>query len=185
MVCLEGEEYAKKNLASMERSEFLAVVGGYSTSGVMGQLKDLQMVFENETRGRLSTLAPQEIVYLVRIFSQAESASPEFYAIMDKHIGLHLSGGKNLEPTLLFPLLKSFYDSGHARPKLFIKLQQVVVNSLASLDTNEVCALLRLYAEMEIQQTTFYENIGQHLESRLSELDETGLINALQGFKSQ
>ena len=91
MVCLEGEEYVKKNLASMERSEFLAVVGGYSTSGVMGQLKDLQIVFENETRGRLSTLAPQEIVYLVRIFSQAESASPEFYAIMDKHIGLHLS----------------------------------------------------------------------------------------------
>jgi hypothetical protein len=36
MVCLEGEEYVKKNLTSMERSEFLAVVGGYSTSGVMG-----------------------------------------------------------------------------------------------------------------------------------------------------
>ena len=59
------------------------------------------------------------------------------------------------------------------------------MNSLATLETNEVCALLRLYAEMEIQQSTFYENIGRHLESRLSELDETGLINALQGFKSQ
>ena len=104
---------------------------------------------------------------------------------MDKHIGLHLSEGKNLEPTLLFPLLKSFYDSGHARPKLFIKLQQVVVNSLVSLETNEVCALLRLYSEMEIQQSTFYENVGHHIESRLSELDETGLINALQAFKSQ
>ena len=55
----------------------------------------------------------------------------------------------------------------------------MVVNSLASIETNEVCALLRLYAEMKIQQTTFYENIGQHLESQLSELDQTRLINAL------
>lgn len=70
---------------------------------------------------------------MVRIFSQAECASPEFYAMMDRHIGLHLSEGKNLDATLLFPLLKSFYDSGHARPKLFIKLQQVVTNSLHEL----------------------------------------------------
>ena len=104
---------------------------------------------------------------------------------MDRHIGLHLSEGKNLEPSLLYPMLKSFYDSGHSRPKLFIKLQQVVVNSLPNLETNEVCALLRLYSEMEIQQSTFYENLANHLESKLSELDETGLVNALLAFKSQ
>jgi hypothetical protein len=59
-----------------------------------------------------------------------------------------------------------------------------VVNSLPQLQTNEVCALLRLYAEMEIQQSTFYENLAHHLESRLSELDETGLSNALLAFKA-
>jgi len=41
----------------------------------------------------MNTLGVSEIIFLVKIFSQAESASPEFYAIMDKHIGLNLSEG--------------------------------------------------------------------------------------------
>ena len=41
MVCMEGEEYVKKNINTFERSEFLSIVGGYATSGVMLQLKDL------------------------------------------------------------------------------------------------------------------------------------------------
>ena len=41
LVCMEGEEYVKKNCSSFERSEFLAVVGGYATSGVLLQLKDI------------------------------------------------------------------------------------------------------------------------------------------------
>jgi hypothetical protein len=57
------------------------------------------------------------------MFSQSESGSPEFYGMMDKHIGLRFSSGKHFDPpTLIFALLKSFYDSGYARPKLFIKL---------------------------------------------------------------
>jgi hypothetical protein len=69
MVCMEGEDYVKKNLPSFERSEILGIIGGYATSGVMLQLKDLQKLFEQEIRNRLSTFAPEEIVYLVRIFS--------------------------------------------------------------------------------------------------------------------
>jgi hypothetical protein len=38
---MEGEEYVKKNLSGFERSEFLNVIGGYATSGVMIQLKEL------------------------------------------------------------------------------------------------------------------------------------------------
>ena len=49
---------------------------------------------------------------------------------------------------------------------------------------NEICAILRLYVEMDIQQATFYERVGQHLEEKLSEIDETGLVNALVAFKS-
>jgi hypothetical protein len=32
---MEGEDYVKKNLPGFERSEFLSIVGGYATSGVM------------------------------------------------------------------------------------------------------------------------------------------------------
>jgi oligoendopeptidase F len=88
----------------------------------MRQLPELQHEFEQEIKKRMHTLDPYSIVLLVRLFSQAESASAEFYAIMDKQIGLHMSEGKNIEPKYLFVILKSFYDSGHARPKLFIKL---------------------------------------------------------------
>jgi hypothetical protein len=60
----------------------------------MKQLTSLQEAFETEiVKNRISTLAVGEIIFLVKIFSQAESASAEFYAIMDKHIGLHLSEG--------------------------------------------------------------------------------------------
>ena len=70
----------------------------------------------------MHTLGVNEIVFLVKIFSQGECASQEFYAIMDKHIGLHLSEGRQIDPSYLYVLLKSFYDTGFARPKLFIKL---------------------------------------------------------------
>lgn len=69
MVCVAGEEYVVKNLTSFERSELLGVIGGYVTSGVMMQLKDLQTAFEKEIKARLHTLAPEEIVFIVRIFS--------------------------------------------------------------------------------------------------------------------
>jgi len=75
----------------------------------------------------MNTLSVGEIIFLVKIFSQAECASADFYAIMDKYIGLHLSEGAHIDPTYIYCLLKSFYDSGHARPKLFIKLQKVVI----------------------------------------------------------
>lgn len=45
--------------------------------------------------------------------------SSEFYAIIDKYIGKNYN---IIEPAYIFSILKSFYDSGHARPKLFIKL---------------------------------------------------------------
>lgn len=69
----------------------------------------------------------------MRIFTQAECASAEFYAIFDKYIGNHLLGTSAvavIEPSLIYPILKSFYDSGKARAKLFIKMQQHIVNSL-------------------------------------------------------
>lgn len=51
------------------------------------------------------------------------------------------------------------------------------------LDINVLCAILRLYAEMDVQQTTLYEEIGKNLEKRYSELEENGLVNALVAFK--
>lgn len=101
---------------------------------------------------------------------------------MDKHIGLHLADG-GIEPQYLFAILKSFYDSGHARPKLFIKLQQTVIAAMPHLDVNELCAIVRLYVEMDVQQATFYEETAKYLESNLSKLDEGGLLNALISFK--
>jgi hypothetical protein len=98
----------------------------------------------------MSTLAVSEIIFLVKIFSQAESASAEFYAIMDKYIGLHLSEGQQIDPSYIFCLLKSFFDSGHARTKLFIKLQKVVLSSMPNINANEVCAIVRLYGEMDV-----------------------------------
>ncbi len=98
----------------------------------------------------MNTLSVGEIIFLVKIFSQAECASADFYAIMDKYIGLHLSEGAHIDPTYIYCLLKSFYDSGHARPKLFIKLQKVVISSFPSINANEICAIVRLYSEMDI-----------------------------------
>ncbi len=69
MVCIEGEEYVKKNLTTFDKSEFLSIVGGYCTSGVMLQLRDLQKAFESDVKNRLHTLDPAEVVYLVKSFS--------------------------------------------------------------------------------------------------------------------
>ena len=141
----------KENITSLEKSELISIIGGYVTSGVMKQLPSLQEVFETEiVKNRINTLAVSEIIFLVKIFSQAESASAEFYAIMDKHIGLHLSEGSQIDPSYIFCLLKSFFDSGYARAKLFVKLQKVVLTSLPSINANEICAILRLYSEMEV-----------------------------------
>lgn len=151
LICLEGEEIVAKNISSMDKSHLISVIGGYVTSGVMSQLKDLQKVFENEViKNRMSSLSVGEIIFLVKIFSQAECASAEFYAIMDKYIGLHLSEGVHIDPAYIYCLLKSFYDSGHARPKLFIKLQKVVLGSMPSINANEICAIVRLYFEMDV-----------------------------------
>lgn len=189
LVTLEGEDLVTKNLPSLEKSQLLSVIGGYTTSGVMSQLKDLQKSFEQEVGSRLHTLAPPEIVYILRMFTQADCASAEFYARLDKFIGIYLSSDGSLsghggfEPEHIFAVLKCFYDSGNARPKLFIKLQQAVLAAAPTLDINVVCALLRLYVEMEIEQASFYEGLAREVESRLGSLDEGGLLNALVSFK--
>lgn len=73
----------------------------------------------------------------------------------------------SIEPQLIYPILKCFYDSGRARAKLFIKMQQHIVSSLSSLEVNEVCAILRLYAEMGVEQASFVEALGEYLESHI------------------
>jgi hypothetical protein len=35
MVCIEGEQFVKENIASLEKSELISIIGGYVTSGVM------------------------------------------------------------------------------------------------------------------------------------------------------
>lgn len=72
-------------------------------------------------------MSAHEIAYILRIYCQAECASNEFYAIVDKHIGNHILGASAgevaiLDPSLIYPILKTFYDSGRARTKLFIKM---------------------------------------------------------------
>lgn len=57
------------------------------------------------------------------------------------------------------------------------------MNSLPQIDVNEICAILRLYSEMEIEQASFYESLGDYLEGNLSKIDETGLVNAILTFK--
>lgn len=54
---------------------------------------------------------------------------------------------------------------------------------MTHLDVNELCAIIRLYVEMDVQQATFYEETSRYLESNLSKLDECGLLNALISFK--
>jgi hypothetical protein len=75
----------------------------------------------------LSTLSQYEIAFILKIMTQAECASAQFYAMIDKYIGNHLLGQTGdvspIDPTLIYPILKSFYDSGKARAKLFIKMQ--------------------------------------------------------------
>jgi hypothetical protein len=132
-------------------------------------MAELQEGFEREIKSRLHTMAAAELVFVLRMFASAECASPEFYAYIDRHIGLHFSGAEGaVEPQLLFPILKSFYDSGHARSKLFIKMQQAILKALEDLNVNEVCAIVRLYVEMDVQQATFYEALARNIEGRLS-----------------
>jgi hypothetical protein len=38
MVCIEGEQFVKENITSLEKSELISIIGGYVTSGVMKQL---------------------------------------------------------------------------------------------------------------------------------------------------
>jgi len=35
MLCIEGEEFVRKNIQGMDKSQVLSVIGGYVTSGVM------------------------------------------------------------------------------------------------------------------------------------------------------
>ena len=58
-----------------------------------------------------------------------------------------------------------------------------MLNSLNDFEVNELMALVRLYMEMGIEQTTFYEETASHVENHYNELDETGVINALVCFK--
>jgi hypothetical protein len=56
----------------------------------------------------------------LRIFSVSEVGSEELYSIFDRYIGKNFDF---IESKYIFSILKSFYESGKARPKLFIKLQ--------------------------------------------------------------
>lgn len=80
--------------------------------------------------------------------SQGQIGTPEFFGLMDKHIGRNLS---YIEADSIYLILKAFYDSGYARPKLFIKLQPNVIEHLDSLDVNTLTSILRLYSEMDVQ----------------------------------
>ena len=121
LVYFEGELFIEKNMPFFDKSQFIAIIAGYATSGIMKELKETQLAFEQEIKNRITTFSSTDIAHLVRLFAQAETASPEFYGLMDKYIGSNLA---DVEPRYIYPILKSFYDSGHARPKLFIKLQQ-------------------------------------------------------------
>ena len=70
----------------------------------------------------------------------------------------------NIEAENIFPILRAFYDSGKARNKIFIKLQPQILKNLEKLDINQIMAILRLYFEMGIEQTSFYENIAAYVE---------------------
>ena len=180
LVYFVGELFIEKNMPFFDKSQFIAIIAGYATSGIMKELKETQLAFEQEIKNRITTFSSTDIAHLVRLFAQAETASPEFYGLMDKYIGSNLA---DVEPRYIYPILKSFYDSGHARPKLFIKLQQQIINNLAEIEMSELCAILRLYVEMDVQQSTFYEKLARNLELRLETIDESGLVNALIAFK--
>ena len=55
--------------------------------------------------------------------------------------------------------------------------------ALPELNVNEICAILRLYVEMDVQQATFYEGVARHIEMHVNQLDEGGLLNAIVAFK--
>ena len=119
MVFFEGEEFLEKNLIAMDKDQFISTVGGYATSGILRHMAELQVKLEQEIKNRLSTFSPEEVTYLIRVMAQSGTASSEYYRMMDKFIGLNLT---TIEPKFLFSVLKSFFDSGFARQKLFIKL---------------------------------------------------------------
>lgn len=60
-----------------------------------------------------------DVAYIVKSYSVSKVGTSEFYASLDKFIGNHLD---YIKPKDIYPILKSFYDSGSARSKLFIKL---------------------------------------------------------------
>ena len=181
LVLMEGEEVLQQNLEFLSKEAFLVVVSAYLSSGIMSQMPDLMRQIERETLGRLTFFSSYDLAALLKIASDAKQGSPEFYASIDKHIGRNLS---NIEHQFIFPILKAFYDSGHARAKLFIKLQPQILSNIEAIPTMDVCALLRLYTEMEVKQSTFFEEVALHLERKLYEFDELGLVNALVAFKS-
>jgi hypothetical protein len=72
MVCIEGESQVQKNMPYFLKSQLISVIGGYVTSGVMLQLPELQKAFEDELiKSRLITFSVPELVYVLRLFSQA------------------------------------------------------------------------------------------------------------------
>ncbi|CDW87178.1 UNKNOWN [Stylonychia lemnae] len=177
---MKGEDFITKNLNFLQKDQILSVIGAYCSTELIKQMPDLERALEKEILTRTQTLTSFDIAYLVKVISDAKAGSAEFYAAMDKYIGNHMN---SIEAENLFPILRAFYDSGKARNKIFIKLQPHVLRSLDQLDLNQIMSIARLYFEMAIEQTTFYENIAAYAEQHLDKLQESGLVNGLISFK--
>eukprot|EP00347_Sterkiella_histriomuscorum_P016878 403351500 len=181
-IMMQGEEHATQNLPFYKKDELLGVMGAYCSTEMLDQLPELNKRFQDELLQRTSQYSSTDIAYIVKCYSMTKnSGTAEFYAALDKFIGNHLD---YVDPQDIYPILKSFYDSGFARNKLFIKLQPQIINNLENIGVNELSALMRLYHEMDVEQITFYEEVAFHIESHLKSIDETGLVNALIVFKS-
>lgn len=81
-------------------------------------------------------------------------------------------------------ILQAFQLVKHSHPdydvnKIFLKLQRTIVEKIESSDVNTFFKTLRMYADLEVQQTALYEEAARLLEERLDQLDTQGFVDAL------
>ena len=90
MFILEGQALLESQLASLSKSDFLEICGGFAASGIMDHFPEGVESIEKQLRERIGTLTVMETIFLLKMFVQAQIGSIDnFYKLIERHLGKH------------------------------------------------------------------------------------------------
>jgi len=153
-------------------------------------------MFEKHLLTRVPQLTLEDCGVLLRVFAQAESGTADgFYRVMERRIAPTLTPSRGTDIRTIYSILKAFsiadqnMDIGFDASRIFLRVIRVIQESLPEMPADEMFAILRLYADLELNTAaSLWEQVADEVKDRKMAtgglgLSEQGFVDAIISMK--